>query len=177
VTSYAKSGGQRQRVPRAYLDTNLVSGIRREDLGAEQQALRRILAAHKQGTLALVTSHVTHEEIQRLPRGAVRESHEDIYSLLRNVPPVDEELLVPRVVTARPGPRGPVVVTQQDLATLRAILPDEDDARHLFHAISNGAEYFVTYDKATILKHRAAIEDEFSILPRLPSELATELGL
>jgi predicted nucleic acid-binding protein len=70
-----------------------------------------------------------------------------------------------------------VVVTQQDLATLRAILPDEDDARHLFHAISNGAEYFVTYDKATILKHRAAIEDEFSILPRLPSELATELGL
>ena len=135
-------------------------------------------SAHtKQGTVALVTSRVTHEEIQRLPPGTVREAHEDIYALLSGVPLVDEELLVPRPVKAGQGLFGPVVVTQQDLATLRAILPDEDDARHMFQAISNGVEYFVTYDKATILRHRAAIENEFSILVRLPSELVKELGL
>jgi hypothetical protein len=100
VTTYEKSGGERQRVPRAYLDTNLVSGIRKQDLGSEQQALRRILGAHKQGTIALVTSRVTHEEIQGLPPGAVREAHEDIYALLSDVPLADEEFLMPRVVRA-----------------------------------------------------------------------------
>src|SRR5436190_24216638 len=40
-TTFEKSGGERQRVPRAYLDANLVSGIRKQDLGAKQQALRR----------------------------------------------------------------------------------------------------------------------------------------
>jgi hypothetical protein len=103
VTTYEKSGGEGQRVPRAYLDTNLVSGIRKQDLGAEQQALRRFLAAHKQGTIALVTSPVTNEEIQRLPSGAVREAHEDIYALLSDVPLADEEFLMPRAVTAGPG--------------------------------------------------------------------------
>lgn len=68
-------------------------------------------------------------------------------------------------------------MTQEDLGKLRAILPDENDARHLFQAISNDVEYFVTYDKATILRHTAAIEQEFSIRVRSPSQLVTELGL
>ena len=72
----------------------------------------------------------------------------------------------------------PVVVSQQDLATLREILPDEGDASHLFQTIGYGVEYFVTHDKATILCHATAIEKKFpSMLLRLPSELATELEL
>jgi len=172
-----KSGGSRRRIPSAYLDTNLVSGIRKQDLGAEQQALRRILGAHKQGTLALVTSHVTHEEIQALPPGSVREAHEDIYALLTDVPVVDEGLLMPRVVRAGSGPFGPVIVTDSDLASLRAILPDENDARHLFQAMRNGVDYFVTADKRTILSRATAIEQQFAIRVRLPSKLVAELGL
>jgi hypothetical protein len=42
----------------------------------------------------------THEEIQGLPPGAVREAHEDIYALLSDVPLADEEFLMPRVVRA-----------------------------------------------------------------------------
>ena len=139
VTTYAKSAAGGQRVPRAYLDTCLVIGMRKQDLGAEQEPLRRILHAGKQGRLALVTSHVTQKEIQR-GRSAIRDVDEVIYLLLTDVPVPDEETLVPRPVKAGPGLFGPVVVTHQDLGTLRAILPDENDASHLFQAISNGVE-------------------------------------
>jgi hypothetical protein len=77
----------------------------------------------------------------------VREAHEDFYALLSDVPPFEEELLVGRHC----WPKRPVVVMAEDLGKLRGILPDETDARHLFQAISNGVEYFVTHDKATIL--------------------------
>jgi hypothetical protein len=72
VTTHVKSGGGRPPGPSAYLDTNLVSGIRNQDLGPEQEPLRRVLAAGKQGTLALVTSPVTQEEIQKLPPASER---------------------------------------------------------------------------------------------------------
>ncbi len=110
---------------RVYLDTNLVSGIRKQDLGAEQEPLRRLLIAHKQGTLELVTSPVTQEEIQRLPAGG-REPHDEIYSLLTDVPVAAEEpLTVVGPVTAGPGLKGPIPTTDKDLAALRDILPDD----------------------------------------------------
>ena len=57
------------------------------------------------------------------------------------------------------------------------MLPDENDARHLFQAISNGVEYFVTNDKATILRHSEEIEAAFPIRVLLPSQLVSELEL
>lgn len=84
---------------------------------------------------------------------------------------------MPRVVQAGSGLFGPVVVTASDLAALRAILPDENDARHLFQAIGNGVDYFVTRDERTILSRSAAIERQFAIRVRLPSRLVADLGL
>jgi hypothetical protein len=107
----------------------------------------------------------------------MREAHEDIYALLSDVPLADEEFLMPQVVTAAPGLKGPLPVAHEILGKLRAILPDENDARHLFHAISNGVEYFVTYDKATILKHAGAVEREFPIRVLSPSQLVNQLEL
>jgi hypothetical protein len=96
---------------------------------------------------------------------------------LTDIPVVEEELLVPRVVRARSGPFGPVSVTDSDLASLQAILPDQNDVRHLFQAMRNGVDYFVTADKRTILSRAAAIEQQFAIRVRLPSGLVAELGL
>ena len=42
--------------------------------------------------------------------------------------------------------------------SLKAILPDEDDARHVFQAAKNGVQYFLTVDERTILRHRQAVE-------------------
>jgi predicted nucleic acid-binding protein len=177
MTTHEKSGDERTRPPRVYLDTNLVSGIRKQDLGPEQQALRRLLLAYKRGTVSLVTSHVTLEEIEKLPEGEVREGQQEIYALLNDVPPIREEFLFLPVVTSRPGPKGPLPMKEADLGKLEAIVPDQNDARHLFQAIRNGVEFFVTYDKKTILRHRSEIERAFAIRACLPSELVEELGL
>jgi hypothetical protein len=152
-----------------------VIGLTNQDLGSEQEALRQILVAHKQrGTLDLVTSRVTEQEIQK---GDLPGADEAIYLLLKDVPFLDEEELVPRPVRAGAGLKGPVVVEHPDFGRLRRMLPDENDARHLFQAISNGVEYFVTNDKATILRHSEEIEAAFPIRVLLPSQLVSELEL
>ena len=75
-----ESSAASEHVPRAYLDTCLVIGLTNQDLGSEQEALRQILVAHKQrGTLDLVTSRVTEQEIQK---GDLPGADEAIYLLL-----------------------------------------------------------------------------------------------
>ena len=167
-----------QSIPTAYLDANLIIGIRKRDLASEQAPLSRLLKAHKQGTLSLVTSPETRREIEK--RTPVHDGDEDIYALLADVPVAEGESLVPRPVTNLGGSRliGPVVViSNDDLAFLRATLPDALDANHVFQAISNGVDYFVTADSRTILRHAPAIESKYGIRLRLPSALVAEVGL
>lgn len=148
-----------QSVPTAYLDSNLIIGLRKGDLGPEQASLIRLLEANKRETLKVVTSAETRKEIEK--RTPVDEVEAIIYSLLVDVPAVEgEELFLP-VITNRGGSRliGPVtVVKDEDLAFLRETLPDAPDANHVFQAISNDVDYFVTCDKKTILAHAAEIE-------------------
>ena len=167
-----------QSTPSAYLDANLIIGIRKRDLGSEQSPLSRLLKAHKQGVLRLMTSCETRKKIEK--RTPVHEGDEDIYALLADVPVVEGESLVLPVITNRGGSRllGPVAVVKDDnLAFLRATLPDAADADHVFQAISNGVNYFITADSKTILRHAPAIERKYDIRLRLPSALAAELGL
>src|SRR5438132_3872452 len=130
------SNGQ-QSTPTAYLDANLIIGIRKRDLGSEQSPLSRLLTAHKQGALRLVTSRETRKEIEK--RTPVHNGDEDIYALLADVPVVEGESLALPLVTNRGGSRfvGPVVIVTDDLSFLRATLPDAADADHVFQAISN----------------------------------------
>jgi len=54
-------------IPKGYLDTCIVSGLVKNDLGAEQEsALRRILEARDRGVIEIVTSEVTKAEIDRI---------------------------------------------------------------------------------------------------------------
>src|SRR5882724_10370001 len=162
----------KQSTPTAYLDANLIIGIRKRDLGSEQSPLSRLLKAHKQGALRLVTSRETQKEIEKgTPE---HDGDEDIYALLADVPVVEGESLVLPVITNRGGSQrvGPLVVVTDDLAFLRATLPDAADADHVFQAISNGVDYFVTFDSKTILRYAPAIECKYDIRLRLPSALA-----
>src|SRR2546428_2771020 len=103
-----------QSTPSAYLDANLIIGIRKRDLGSEQSPLSRLLKAHKKGVLSLMTSCETRKEIEK--RTPVHEGDEDIYALLADVPVVEGESLVLPVITNRGGSRllGPVAVIKDD---------------------------------------------------------------
>jgi hypothetical protein len=143
--------------PSGYLDTNLISGLAKEDIRpVELAALRDLLRRRKAGQLILCTSAVASEELGGIPATA-RAPHEDIYPLLDDVPTVDEQFPMPKAYGAGAygadaygmGP----IVEDSDLGVLRSILPDENDARHVFQAAKNGIDYFVTCDERTIVKH------------------------
>jgi hypothetical protein len=70
---------------RAYLDTCIVSGLAKGDLGPDEAAaLLRILEARKLGRVELVTSNIANGKISRIPE-AHRTLHAVIYNLLADV--------------------------------------------------------------------------------------------
>jgi hypothetical protein len=140
-----------------YLDTVLIIGLADNDLPAnEQDALTDLLARRKRGEIALFTSVVAREELDR-HRSLEHRIHDVIYDLIDDVPTVTEQL--PRAVTATApvGSRAisPPVDDDRMLVELRQILPGDDDARHVFQAARNALDYFITCDHHTILRFAA----------------------
>jgi len=164
--------------PSGYLDTNLIIGLAQDDLPRpEMAATRELLRRQKSGTVALYTSHVAKEELQRK---AIPGRLEDlIYLLIENVPAMREEHILPPAfgpkTTGEQYAAGFVRIRDRALESLEMILPDADDARHVFQAAANRTDYFITCDEKTILRHTAAIEAATSIRPRLPSQVVAEL--
>ena len=72
---------------------------------------------------------------------------------------------------------GALYIEDADLALLRKLVPDRNDARYLFQAIKGGGVYyFVTADVKTIVRYAPEIEAAFPpLLVRKPSQLVTEL--
>jgi hypothetical protein len=162
-----------ERIPAtfAYLDTCLVSGLVKQDIGQEYEPLLDLLQRNKAGALRLVTSHVAKEEIDKIPPigGAL---HHVVYALLRDVPEAAEArtdgglMLMGVGGGRREDPR---------FGELKTILRDLDDARHVFQAVANGVPYFVTVDIRTILSKASELEERFGVLVRRPSQLIAEL--
>jgi predicted nucleic acid-binding protein len=152
----------------AYLDTCVISGgLGRGDIHGQQEALRELLRLRKAGDIEIVTSHIALEEIQRSPQER-RRLDEDLYALLNDVPAAAEHrtdgglMLLGVGGGQRPDPI---------LIRLREILSDENDARHLFQAIKNGIDFFVTVDERTILSKADALSSVFGIQVLKPAEL------
>ncbi len=143
-----------------YLDTCIVSGLAKEDLAAnEQEALAELLELHKAGRLKLVTSHITKQEISKIPSRA-RLRHSMIYNLLENIPAVR------------------TVKTDPLFRKIREIVPGEEDAKHLYQALKSNSWYFVTTDKKTILKHRIKLFlDVKELMVMSPSDMMTLLSV
>ena len=152
---------------KAYLDTCIVSGLAKEDLvPLEQDAVMHLLEAHKQGDIKLVTSAVTAREISQIP-GEFRRAHSVIYSLLSDVPSVmlGSTTSLSLIGTPGPGRDDPM------FENLKCLLPDPQDAEHVFQAAQNGVQYFVTVDRSTMLKHAARVESVCGVKLVAPSTL------
>ena len=143
----------------AYLDTCIVSGLAKKDLGSDElAALRLILQAWEKGNVSLVTSSVVQEEIEKIPKEH-RIKHETIYNLLSQVPVARAFSTTPgRLLLLKVG-GGSVRRPNPIFAELHSLLPDEADAHHLYQAARNEVQYFLTTDARTILSYQSQIED------------------
>jgi len=157
-----------------YLDTCIISGLAKEDLPKEEyRALNSVLSLRKSGAIQLVTSFVVKAELEKIPE-EFRIKHEVIYNLLSDVP-----VKRFRSITGL----GPVGVPgfgfgrlNRDYLKLRQLLRDAEDAKHVYQAIRNGIQVFLTIDLRTILRNRAVVEESFLIKLRSPSEFMREWG-
>jgi predicted nucleic acid-binding protein len=157
---------------KAYFDTCIVSGLAKEDLPeVEQAALLEVLRLYRAEKIELVTSALVKQEIDRIPEKP-RRRHEIIYNLLADIPIsnvswTDSGLMM---MGCGGGTRFDPLYSE-----LRSILPDEADAQHIFQAIKNGAYYFVTTDRRTILRYAKMLQDRFGIRFVTPAELVKAL--
>jgi hypothetical protein len=151
----------------AYLDTCIVSGLAKGDLAqADIEALLKVLQRHKDRAVSLVTSRVTKEEIDCIPR-KYHLLHEVIYNLLVDLPVVkafrtDSGLMLMGV--------GRGIRLHPMLAKRITLLTDEADARHLYQAARNGVRYLITTDARTIVSRKAEIEEISDVLAVRPTE-------
>ena len=159
---------------KAYFDTCIISGLAKDDLDrAQQAALLEVLRIHKSGRVQLVTSELAQEEISRIPEQH-RIRHEVIYNLIANIPVtrvkwIDSGL---SLLGVGGGSRFDPLYLE-----LRAIFPDELDAQHIFQALKSEADYFVTTDNRTTLRHRKDLESKYILKIVAPSELESALSL
>lgn len=155
--------------PIAYLDTSIISGFAKQDLKRpELNALFDLLGQFKSGAVQIVTSKVAHDELLQ-NQGDAR-YHEALYNLLIDVP-----------LAAENDPSGMMLMGvgggEDALFTkLKALLPDLEDARHIYQASKNDAGYFVTADEKTILRHAQEIDELCGIKARSPSQVVADLS-
>lgn len=145
----------------AYLDTCVISGLVKEDLKPDQQmAVLKILQKYKAGTVSIVTSRIAKDEIERIPR-QYRYKHETIYYLISDI-----TVAPPFTIHGR-GPLGlglgldlgaGTQVPDPMYKALKELLPDEQDAQHIFQASKSEIQYFITTDEHTILSYNNEIE-------------------
>lgn len=149
-----------------YLDTCIISGLAKEDLiEQEYEALKFVLGLRKKGAIQLVTSPVAKAELDKIPV-KWRNKHENIYNLLNDVP-MKRFRSIPFLDLMDLTGLGRL---NRDYLKLRQLLADEEDAKHVYQAVRNGIQVFLTTDFRTILRNRAVVEEAFLIKLRKPSE-------
>ena len=156
---------------KGYLDTCLISAIAKSDLKIkEQQALTSLYNRYISKEIELFTSEHVEEELNKIPV-QYRQQHLDIYEMFSSVP----KLRVGGLTRMGPG-GGPMANPKKRIMnSLTTLLPDEDDAWHLFIASQNRISYFVTADESTIIKHKDKIKNICGLEVLLPSKYLIKL--
>jgi len=156
---------------KVYLDTNIISACIKHDIqdGQEMQAVIRIISFWKQGYIECYTSEDVKKELEKIPEKYKKQIDEaqTIWMLLEK-----SQNFVEKVSRAGWGAvmwgeapwGGGVVDVDPVFQKIRSIFPGEADQRHIFLAIRNKIEYFVTYDKKTILNQAKEHEREIQEL-------------
>jgi len=151
----------------AYLDTCVPSAIVKGELSsADSQAVARLGQLVQSSAVTLWTSTVMLEEMHRIPE-SYRGRHVAAYNGLRTVTGHPTTTwLDTRSTSSTHGHE----TTHPLFAKLRAVVADENDARHLFQAKMNGVVDFITVDERTILSRRTEIRQNAGINVWSPSQ-------
>ncbi len=150
---------------KGYLDTCLISAIVKSDIKeAEQVALVKLKEKYIANQVELFASEHVEEELNKIP-SQYRQQHLDIFRLFNSVPKARVGGLT------RLGPMGPTAnPKRRKMTALLSILPDNDDAWHLFIASSNRIAFFITVDVNTVIKYKIEIKNICGVEAMLPSE-------
>ncbi len=161
---------------KAYLDTDIVSAIAKDDYADETDALDKLLELSSAGNLELVTSELTRREIDAY-KGQHRKGVARVYLLLKKVPFVEDHTLlgIHSQWDRYGGVSYPLMEDDPISRDLRQMGLDRTDAHHLMLAIRAGCHVFLTCDENTILRLRPQIQNRFQIRLLKPSELVQEL--
>ncbi len=165
---------------KAYLDSNIVSSIVKDDIASQSLAISRLLEAGEDGKVELVTSELTLEELKKVPP-QYRPPLERTFRLLEKVPIVrwDELLFLRPISCAKPGPVGPVSRNEALYDELLNLGLDVVDARHLFVATKQGCEAFLTCDnsrRSGMLRRASDIQALTGTVVQRPSEFVAAQG-
>lgn len=156
-----------ERKPRLYIDTCIISGMAKLDLSPQEiESIEKLLETYDAGEMELVTSGIAKQEIEKVPE-EFQAKHRIIYLLLSKVPVAHSKSTTALSVMGIPGPG------REDplYAKFKQVLPDSEDAEHIFQAYKNRAQYFATVDQKTILRYRKQIEDCSGLKLGTPTEL------
>jgi hypothetical protein len=160
----------------AYLDTDVVSAIFKDDNRDESAALDRALRAFNDDHLNLVTSDDTRKEIDN-HKGSPRAGIEQIVRLLRRVPHVDSHQLLRTQNCGHSKTRTNSTIIGDDptVRRLRELGIGPSDALHLMVAIKAQCDIFLTCDRGVLHRSRE-IQADFQIEPMKPSALCAREG-
>lgn len=162
------------RVMKAYLDTDIVSAIVKDDYPDESAALDRLLEFAEADKVAIVASDLTRKEIERY-KGRLKKNIERVYRLLGKVTFLEDHTVLGFHTDPYFGDSSPLVEDDPISSALRQTGLERTDAHHLMLAIRAKCEVFLTCDEKTILRKRAPIEAAFPIKLMKPSELVPQL--
>lgn len=157
----------------AYIDTCVLSATVKNELTADDaHAVSRLEGLIAAGRFTAYTSTVVYEELRKIP-DRFQGQHVAAYdSLRRIVGHPTTSFLDDRATSATFGQ----TITHPIFASLRNILPDENDARHLFQAHMNGLTDFITVDQRTILSKAPEICKAIGVRVWTPSDYVRSLS-
>lgn len=151
--------------PRAYLDTCLVSALAKNDIEvSEQQALTEIFVRYRRDELSLFCSVVVEEELAKIP-GTYRGPHLALLAQFASVPKAAVGGIT-RLGLAGFGVANP---RHRLWRSIWAVLPDEQDAWHVFVAACNRIRYVLTVDRRSMLSRRSAVLEASGVALMSPS--------
>lgn len=172
---------------RIYIDNNLISGLydSREagfltpNTQLEMENFERLAQSTY---VELLLSEESLAEIRKTSNVIVEKGLEKIYSRMKGSKPVirNSRVIVNDDIATYDSPDVTYNHdrTDTDLNRVHAFLSDLGntnvfDARYITNSLlaENRIDFFITLDKASLWKHRIAIEEKFGVKVRLPSEV------
>jgi len=157
-----------------YVDTNILSGLAKQDFSAEIVAnFFKVLNLRKAGKIELYVSEITSDEINEIPQ-EYRYYHQLIYQLINNV--ALKSKTHSHLITKGLGGGAGSLATMGMIGSpaplikkLESIVPEKTrekekqarqrDIDHLYQCKVNNLDSFWTEDVATILKYNSELKE------------------